>query len=147
MKNILRKIYVIGFACVAFLMSGCAELFDCVASARPNLHSKTLVTGSVGTNYSDFIEADVTNEPNDNNYDYYFSVDGNLPPGMTYREQNRKIVFSGIPTQSGSFSFRVTLTVDPYDDYIVGGGGLWEDGNHICFGDDTTKKEFTIVIQ
>ncbi len=131
---------------LSLTMSGCSELLDCVASARPDIHSKTLVNGTVGHPYSDFIDSDVTNDPNDNAYDYYFSVNGNLPPGMTYHEQGRKVYFTGTPTQAGSFTFEVKLTVDPPDNYNLD-GGFWNDGNRICFGNDTTKKQFTIVIQ
>lgn len=143
MKNKLRKIYVLLFAAIGFLMTGCAELIDCVASARPDIHSKSLINGTVGRAYSDFIEADITNEPNDNDYDYFFSVDGNFPPGMFYHEQGRKVYFTGIPSTAGTYTFSVRLTVDPpnYEDYG------WNGGNRICFGDDTTTKEFTIVIQ
>lgn len=146
MKNITRRIYVLLFTFSAFLLFGCAELFDCIASARPNIHGKNLATGTVGNNYTDFIDSDITNETDDNAYDYFFSVIGNLPTGMTYHEQGRKIYFTGIPTQAGSFTFKVRLTVDP-PDYYDPNQGLFEDGNRICFGDDTTTKEFTIVIQ
>ncbi|MGC4041637.1 MAG: hypothetical protein QM710_12845 [Flavobacterium sp.] len=145
MKNTLRKIYILLFSVSAFLLSGCSELIDCVASARPNLHSKNLATGTVGGSYTDFLEADITNEPHDNDYDYFFSVHGNLPPGMTYYEQGRKVFFTGTPSQAGTFSFKVTLTVDPPDSFS--NGGFWNDSNRICFDDDTITKEFTIVIQ
>jgi hypothetical protein len=143
MKNIVRKIYMLLLVSSAMLLVGCSELIDCVASARPNLHSKNLKTGTVGINYNDFIDADITNEPDDNAYDYFFQVDGNLPVGMTYHEQGRKVYFTGVPTVAGTYTFNVRLTVDPpnYDDYG------WDGGNRICFGDDTITKEFTIVIQ
>lgn len=145
MKNILRKTYVVLFTFSAFLLSGCSEMFDCVASARPNLHSKTLLSGNAGNPYSDYIDADVTNDTHDNDYDYYFTVIGNLPPGMTYREQRRSVYFTGTPTQAGTYTFKIRLTVDP-PDYYDEDGGLFDDSNHICFGDDTTTKEYTIVI-
>ncbi len=143
MKNIVRNISILLIASSAFLFFGCSELIDCVASARPNLHSKDLYNGSVGSNYADFIEADITNEPDDNAYDYFFQVDGNLPVSLTYHEQGRKIFFTGVPTVAGTYTFSVRLTVDPpnYEDYG------WDGGNRICFGDDTITKEFTIVIQ
>lgn len=143
MKNILSRIYVLLFASAAFLMIGCAELIDCVAKAQPNLHSKNLRPGIVGVNYNDFIDADITNETDDDAYDYFFQVDGNLPVGLTYHEQGRKIYFTGIPTVAGSYTFKVRLVVDPpnYEDYG------WDHGNRICFGDDTITKEFTIVVQ
>jgi hypothetical protein len=143
MKNILSKIYVFLFAATGFLLFGCSELIDCVASARPDLHSKPLNTGTVGSNYSDFVDADITNEPDDNAYDYFFQVDGNLPVGITYHEQGRKVFFTGVPTVAGTYTFDIRLTVDPphYEDWG------WNGGNRVCFGDDTITKEFTIVIQ
>jgi len=105
--------------------------------AKPNLHSKALTNGHIGNNYSNFIEADVTNDPNDDDYDYFFSIDENLPPGMTYHEQGQRVYFSGTPTQAGTFNFKVRLTVDTKYNY----------DNRFCFGDDTITKEFTIVIQ
>jgi hypothetical protein len=143
MKNILRRIYIVLFASSAFLLLGCAELYDCVASARPNLHSKNLRIGTVGAAYNDFIDADVTNEPYDNNYDYFYQVDGNLPVGMTYHEQGRKVYFTGVPTVAGTYTFDIRLTIDPkYSD-----DNGWDGGNRICLGDDTITKEFTIVIE
>lgn len=146
MKNIILRIYVLLFASSAFMLFGCAELIDCVARARPNLHSKNLAVGTVGGNYTDFLEADVTNDPDDGAYDYFFSVDGDLPIGMTYHEQGRKVFFTGIPTVAGSYTFKVRLTVDP-PNYYDDNHGFWDDNNRICFEDDTITKEFTIVIQ
>lgn len=137
MKNTLRKIYLLLFACSAFLVSGCAELVDCVAPAKPDLHSKTLTIGTVGDAYADFIEADVANDPHDDDYDYFFSITGNFPPGMFYHEQGTKAFLTGIPSQAGTYKFKVRLTVDP----------KFEADNRICFGDDTITKEYTIVIQ
>lgn len=144
MKKIFRKIVVLFFASSALLLSGCAEMFDCIAKAEPNLHSKNLAPGRVGIAYTDFIDADVTNDPNDDEYDYFFSVEGNLPAGITYHEERRRIVFTGNPTQAGRFIFKVRLTIDPDEDYS---DDPFDDGNRICFGDDTITKEFTMLIQ
>lgn len=146
MKNIVRKIYLLVFAAIGFLLFSCAELIDCIASARPDIHPKSLATGTVGNSYNDYIDSDVTNDPNDNAYEYYFSVTGNIPIGMTYHQQGRKIYFTGIPSQAGSYTFRVRLTVNPPDSY-GSNYGYYQSGNRICLDDDTTTKEFTIVIQ
>ena len=137
MKNRLHKTFKILIASTAFLLVGCAELIDCIAPAKPNLHSKNLFNGSIGLTYNEFIEADVANDPNDNDYDYFFSVDNQLPPGMTYVEQGRKVYFTGTPTQAGTFTFKVRLTINPKNYYE----------SRICFGDDTTTKEYKIVIR
>lgn len=146
MKNILHKIYVLSFAAIALMIAGCSELTDCIARARPNLHSKTLVTGISGNPYYDYIESDVTNDPNDNDYDYFYAVDGPIPPGLTYYRQGRRLIFTGTPRIAGTYIFKVRLTVDPPDDFSPG-HGLFDDSNRICFNDDTITKEFKIVIQ
>ena len=146
MKNTIPKVYILLYASLPFLLFSCAELFDCVASARPEIHSKNLSIGRIGNIYSDFIDSDVTNDANDNAYDYFFSVDGNLPSGMTYNGQGRKIFFTGRPTQAGTFKFKVKLTVAP-PNYYNPNQDLTGDGNRICFDKNTTFKEFTIVIE
>ena len=146
MNTISKKVIALSLILLAFSLNSCAELFDCVASARPDIHGKNLATGTVGGNYNDFLDSDVTNDPNDNAYDYYYSVSGTIPPGMTYNQQGRKLYFSGIPSQAGSYTFRVHLKID-YPDSYDPNQGFFEDGNRICFGDDSTSKEFTISIQ
>jgi hypothetical protein len=146
MKNIIRKMYLLVIVASAFLLFGCSELLDCVANARPNIKSKVLRIGTFGITYNDFVEADIINDSDDNSYYYSFSISGNFPPGMSYNQQGNKVFFNGSPTQSGSFTFKVSLTVDP-PEYYDPNQGFFEDGNRICFGNDTTAKEFTIIIQ
>lgn len=146
MKKNRFGIYVLLLSMTSFLVISCSELIDCVASARPNIHSKILQRGYVGNVYTDFIDSDITNDSNDNDYDYYFSISGNVPPGLTYNQQGRKVFFTGYPSQAGSYTFRVKLTVD-FPEYYDPNQGIFEDSNRICFGDDTTTKEFTIIIE
>ena len=92
MKKRIRKLYPFICFLIIILFSGCAELIDCIASARPDIKSKNLIVGYIGSNYNDFIDSEVTNEINDNNYNYYFSLTGNLPPGINYYPQGRRII-------------------------------------------------------
>jgi len=132
---------------VLFLtFNSCSELIDCIASTKPELASKSLPTGYTNQSYSNFISASVKNDSNDDDYDYYFSVSGNFPPGMTYFEQGRRLYFSGAANQGGVYTFKVTVTID-YPEYYDEEQGFWEDDNRICFGNDTVSKEYTITIQ
>ena len=142
-KTLLR------FIVIFFLFSifnSCSELIDCIASTKPELKSKILRLGYTGQTYSDFIEASVKNDSNDNHYDYYFTVDGNFPPGLTYSEQGRKLIFSGSGNQGGTYTFKVIVTID-YPEYYDEEQGFWEDDNRICFGNNTVSKNYTITIQ
>lgn len=132
---------------VLFLFfNSCSELIDCIASTKPELNSKLLPSGYTNQNYSNFITASVKNDPNDDDYDYHFSISGNYPPGMTYFEQGRRLYFSGKANQAGTYTFKVTVTID-YPEYYDPDQGFWEDNNRICFGNDTTSKDYMITIQ
>lgn len=146
MKKIIQKLYPFIYFLIIISFSRCAELIDCIASARPDIKSKNLIVGYIGSNYNDFIDSEVTNEINDNNYNYYFSLSGNLPPGVSFYTQGRRIILTGNPIATGIYTFTVTLTVDPFE-YYNPNQSFFEDGNRICFGDDTTSKDFKITIQ
>lgn len=130
---------------VLITCNSCSEIFDCIASTKPELESKTLITGYQGYIYEDYINASVKNTSNDDYFYYYFSVEGILPPGIEYYEEGRDIVFYGTPTQSGTYNFKIRVKIE-YDEYDDPDGGFWEDSDRICFGDDTVSKNYTITI-
>ena len=131
---------------IFFALSSCAELVDCIASASPEIKTKELNIGYVGSPYYDFINSEVNNDSNDDSYNYYYDVDGILPPGLTYNTNGRKIYFQGTPTTTGVYTIKVNLTIDP-PNYYNEDGSYFEDDNRICFGNDTTQKTFTITIE
>ena len=142
----MKAIFRFSIVFILFTTYSCSELIDCIASTKPELKSKSLSLGYTGQPYSNFIEASVKNDSNDDDYDYHFSISGNFPPGMTYFEQNRRLYFNGAANQGGTYTFKVTVTID-YPEYYDTDQGFWEDDNRICFGDDTVSKNYTITIQ
>lgn len=142
----MKAIFRFSIVFILFTTYSCSELIDCIASTKPELKSKSLSLGYTGQPYSNFIEASVKNDSNDDDYDYYFSISGNFPPGITYFKQNRRLYFSGAANQGGTYTFKVTVTID-YPEYYDTDQGFWEDDNRICFGDDTVSKNYTITIQ
>ena len=144
-KN-MKAIYRFSIVFILFTTFGCSELIDCIASTEPELKSKTLRLGYTGQTYSDFVEAAVKNDSHDNDYDYYFTIEGNFPPGLTYFKQGRKLFFNGSGSQSGTYTFKVVVTID-YPEYYDVDQGFWEYDNRICFGDDTCSKTYKITIQ
>lgn len=90
--------------------------------------------------YSEYILAEVKNEPNDNDYDYFFSVSGNYPEGLEFVYNHRKVIIEGTPEKVGRYTFRVHLDVDPLTDY-------WEDAyneDRLCT--DHTSKSYTLIV-
>lgn len=123
------------------LFSGCQlfldEAVDCIAKVKPKLPSKDLVTGAIDIEYSDSITASAINAPDDDIYSYYFEITGRPPHGINYFIDHRRIYFNGIPTEKGSFSFSIRLTI---------GEGVIIPADGICFSDDSTSKKYTIII-
>ncbi|MFN3754287.1 Ig domain-containing protein [Flavobacterium sp.] len=147
MKKISSKIIAIFCLTLSFTLSGCGELIDCIVSAKPNLPTKTLSIGQIGMTYSESIQASVKNAPNDDSFIYYISIDNGLPPGISYYQQGRKIIFTGTPTARGIYTFKVDLTIDyPENDFGEEDDPFY-DSNNICLGNDSTSKNYTIDIQ
>ncbi|GAA3630561.1 hypothetical protein [Flavivirga jejuensis] len=137
MKQYVFVILLVSF----FSFSGCEDVLDCVINVRPELHNKTLAVGLVDAYYSETISAEIKNEANDNDYDYYFDISGRLPEGIdVYYNRHREVVFKGIPKASGSFVIRAYLEVVPhYNTY-----GNDRINGRLC--SDNTSKTYTLVI-
>nr|WP_299173760.1 hypothetical protein [uncultured Allomuricauda sp.] len=100
---------------LAFMFYNCDEIYECVFNINPEIHQKQLLVGVVGERYEDFITAEISNEVNDNDYDYFFDIIGELPPGIFYDVNRRSVDFFGRPEEAGIYRFRVELFVEGYD--------------------------------
>ncbi len=108
--------------------SSCGDVLDCVFNVRPELHEKNLAVGFVSEHYSEIITAEIKNEPNDDDYDYYFDVTGRLPEGIIVSyNRYREVVLKGIPIKSGRFTIEVFLEAIPKEDYGRINGPLCSD--------------------
>jgi hypothetical protein len=86
--------------------------FSFVVTVTPLLIAPTtLPAGTVGVAYSQFLNAG-----NGSNSGYQWTVQGTLPPGLTAQTPSGCVpatgclLFSGTPTQAGTFNFTVKLT-------------------------------------
>lgn len=131
---------------IVLVCNSCSEMFDCIASTEPELESKTLQLGFSGQPYDDIIRASVKNTSDDDAFYYYFSIEGNLPPGISYSEQGRDLVFQGSSSETGTYNFKVVVSIE-YPESYDPEEGFWEDNNRICFGNNTASKNYTITIQ
>ena len=94
--------------------------------------------GKVGEPYSGIITAWIKNSPNEDAFDYGFTVMGSLPEGVQYTIFDRNMRFSGKPEESGTFRF--TVTVETYDTRDDSNDGT-------CLGNNTATEEYVILIQ
>ena len=137
------------FMCFLFAvlsLGSCAyvadDIFDCIINSRPVLRSDGLEDGTVDTFYSDYVYGEIENNPNDDNFDYYFDVYGNLPNGVDWYVDYRTVVFEGIPTRPGRYHFTVELWVE--------GPLVWNEAtgvydDNLCT--DFTERNYTIVVR
>ncbi|MEM9076611.1 MAG: hypothetical protein AAGC43_06205 [Bacteroidota bacterium] len=121
----------------AFLFSGCDEIFECVFNINPEINERQLLVGVVGERYRERITAQINNEVNDNDYDYFFDVIGDLPPGIFVDFNRRSVDIFGIPEESGDYRFQVELFVERFD---INGF----DGSPTC--SESTVREFTLQV-
>ena len=67
-------------------------------------------SATIGVAYTFRVSAEVANEPDDNDYDYNFSIsDGMLPPGLTTSVSGHYMDVAGTPTSSSNFTFTVRV--------------------------------------
>ena len=129
----------------SFLFSSCEAIIDellddCNSYNYPIIKSKELQEGKVNEFYSDFVKAEVKNDPHDDDYDYHFDVSAELPNGIDWFVEGRKVIFEGTTTEFGVYKFTVELWVEvPQEWYDLG-----TEPEQLC--DDYTSKEFVIKI-
>lgn len=119
------------------LNMGCDEVLECVFNIEPEIHDRPLELGILGERYRDRITAEISNEVNDDDYIYTFTVFGDIPPGIGFDIERRSIVFFGVPEEVGTYRFEVELSVESYD--LEG-----YDGSPTC--SDQTVREFRIQV-
>ncbi|TWO32811.1 hypothetical protein E1J38_008065 [Seonamhaeicola sediminis] len=125
--------------------ASCDDVLDCIINVRPELQNKSLEFARVDQFYLETISAEVKNEPNDNGYNYYFTVTGNIPKGIEVYYDYRKVIFEGTPIEKGRFTIRVSLYVESldecyYDDF---------EGRTICHDPlctNNTSRAYTLSI-
>ncbi|WP_435622604.1 hypothetical protein [Flagellimonas sp.] len=132
------RLFRIGIAVsFAFLFYGCDEILECVFNIEPQINERRLLVGVVGERYQDRITAQINNEVNDNDYDYFFDVFGDLPPGIFVDFNRRSVEIFGIPEEAGNYRFQIELFVERFD---INGF----DGSPTC--SESTTREFTLQV-
>ena len=129
-----------------FNLSSCDPILDCIVNAHPELEERALAIGSLGLRYREEIFAEVRNDPQDDQYVYYFNYNLNdLPRGLDIIEYDRSVVIIGVPEERGTFDFQLGVVVD----YIESGfhdeqEGPFYDEDFLCDTDDFRSYELII---
>ena len=126
------------------LLTGCQDILECVINRRPQLEDKNLARARLDRFYSDDILAEIKNEPRDNSYYYYFSIDGELPRGLDYIVDYRSIIIEGVPTTPGRYPINIRLTVEQVNDYYEDCENRLNDCDGLC--EETTVKRYVLAV-
>lgn len=116
---------------------GCDEIYECVFNVNPEIHNKQLLVGFVDERYYDIVTAEVSNDVFDNDYDYFFDIIGELPPGIFFDINRRSVEFYGFPEETGTYRFTVELSVESYD---------YEGYDRSPTCSEYTSRDFTIQV-
>ena len=98
-----------------FLFLSCDDALECAFGVNPEINENFIPTASLDEDYFTLITAEVDNAANDNAYDYFFDVVGDLPDGINLYFEYRRIEIYGRPQETGRFNFRVFLSVGLFD--------------------------------
>lgn len=93
------------------LFVGCSDPINCIIPREPELDNKTFPIASLENYYYVELNAEIRNEPRDDDYDYYFEVEG-LPQGMDYYVNYRTISVEGTPEFSGTYEITIYVYVE-----------------------------------
>lgn len=140
MKKLVSVVYIL----MILLFISCQDILECIINRHPELSNKTLVSAKVNQFYSETITANIKNEPLDDNYDYYFSIDGELPQGIEYYIEYRTVILEGTPLVSGSYNFKVYLSAVQSYNYSEACENNFNDCDGLC--KESTSKVYTIVV-
>ena len=127
-----------------FVLTSCQDILECVINRHPQLEDNRLATAQVNNYYFEEIRADINNEPRDDSYYYYFSIDGELPRGLEFIVDYRSVLIEGTPQESGVYSFTIRLSVEQANDYYNDCENRLNDCDGLC--EDTTIERYRLVV-
>ena len=116
----------------------CEDVLDCLINSKsPELPEVYFNNAIYGDYYYQELEAEIRNASNDDEYYYFFELEGQLPDGITMSVDHRTIIFEGVTQRAGSYHFKLFLEVEP-NEY----SGAYDDD--MCT--TSTSKEYTISV-
>ena len=120
-----------------FVLFSCDEVFECILGLEPEINETSIAQANINEPYLQAITGEVTNEPFDNDYDYFFEVVGEHPEGIEILYFYRRIELVGTPLEAGRFNFTVYLSVESFEDGFV-------DPSPTC--NDEVSRTYTLLV-
>lgn len=128
---------------LGLLLSACDDVekaIDCIDDDRAQFSSGSLPDPVLNEAYNESITASVSNTPDDNDFDYTFTLEGDLPTGISFRVDGRTAYFEGAAIETGTWMPTLNVVVSD-------GGGSFGDGadaDTLCRTSQT--RTFTMVV-
>ncbi len=131
--NLARSSVLIG---IATMLMGCDAVVDCLDNDGPVFRTTSLAPATLNQVYQETIRAAVNNEPFDDRFEYDFTIiNGALPPGISTTQAGRSYIFTGTPTELGTFNIEINVFVDDGQDAVDSG---------LCFRN--RSREFSLIV-
>ena len=130
---------ILSITILFLVLMSCEDGLNCLIPKSAQLKNKTFPVATVDSYYYADLKAEINNEPRDQDYDYFFEVEG-LPEGMDYFVNFRTISIEGSPQVSGTFDFTIYL-------FVEGPFGNQYDGSERPICDQSTSKNYTLIVE
>ena len=132
----MKSLYALSLLfCLLFF--GCEDGLNCIIPKEPELPNKSFPIASTESYYYADLRAEINNEPRDDDYDYFFEIEG-LPLGLDYFVNYRTISIEGSPELTGTYDITVYVDVDgPFRDE--------EEPTVLC--DYSAQKTYTLIVE
>ena len=92
----------------SLIVSGC-DAANCIVNTHPEFSKNSLRNGTLNQVFEDIIKVSISNSYEDDDYDFTFNLEGDLPSGISYETSPRQITFSGTPTELGDFALQLSV--------------------------------------
>lgn len=136
-SSIMKSKFTFLLLITSLTLSSCDEALECVFGLEPEINETSISSATLNQPYRERITAEVDNAANDNSFDYFFDVIGELPIGVDIVFFARRIELIGIPEEAGAFDFTVYLSVERFEDGFL-------DTSPTC--SDDVSRDFTLFV-
>ena len=110
-KSIQRYTQIAAIILLSLALSGCDSITDCLDNDGPELSPSTLPNPTLNQEYNQVVHVGIRNEPNDDRFNYEFTLSGRIPEGLQSTSAGRDMSIFGTPIELGNFDFSVTVEV------------------------------------
>lgn len=110
------KLALAGFC--ALLLGACDNPLNCLIDDRPVLDTDSLDQPVLNQVYRSHIGVSIKNNTADDVYDYKWTLTGDLPPGIDYEVNARRLRFTGTATSLGDYPYTVRVLVES-DNFLL----------------------------